>query len=106
VRRLAVAEDVLNHGIDVVGLGTALAMNPSLPNDWKVDDQLSAHNPIVRWKDKTISAIATMAVIKRQLQRMGKGKQPKVNVSPIFSLIRDRIRLKKLTKRYKNYLSK
>jgi hypothetical protein len=37
---------------------------------------------------------------------MGKGKQPKVNVSPIFSLIRDRIRLKKLTKRYKNYLSK
>jgi 2,4-dienoyl-CoA reductase-like NADH-dependent reductase (Old Yellow Enzyme family) len=106
VRRLAVAEDVLNHGIDVVGLGTALAMNPSLPNDWKVDDQLSAHNPIVRWKDKTISAIATMAVIKRQLQRMGKGKKPKVNVSPIFSLIRDRIRLKKLTKRYKNYLSK
>jgi 2,4-dienoyl-CoA reductase-like NADH-dependent reductase (Old Yellow Enzyme family) len=103
VRRLAVAEDVLTHGIDVVGMGTALAMNPSLPNDWKKDSQLSAHNPVVQWKDKTLSAIATMAVIKRQLQRMGQGKQPKLNASPLFSLIRDRIRLKKLTKRYQDY---
>jgi hypothetical protein len=108
---LAVAEEVLTHGIDVVGMGTALAMSPSLPNDWKNFsglgiDSPSAHNPIVRWKDKTLSSIATMAVIKRQLQRMGKGKQPKANVSAIFSLIRDRIRLKKLTKRYQQYLAK
>ncbi|MGK0248136.1 MAG: 2,4-dienoyl-CoA reductase-like NADH-dependent reductase (Old Yellow Enzyme family) [Oleispira sp.] len=103
IRRLAVAEDVLTHGIDLVGMGTALAMNPSLPNDWKKDSQLSAHNPLVQWKDKTLSSIATMAVIKRQLQRMGQGKQPKLNSSPLFSLIRDRIRLKKLTKRYQDY---
>ena len=54
VRRLAVAEDVLAQGIDVVGMGTALAMNPALPNDWKSDSTLSAHNPVVRWKDKTL----------------------------------------------------
>ena len=106
VRRLAVAEDVLTHGIDIVGMGTALAMNPSLPNDWKEDDQLSAHDPKVQWKDKTLSAIATMAVIKRQLQRMGQGKPPKPKASPIFSLISDRIRLNKLTKRYQDYLAK
>lgn len=106
VRRLAVAEDVLAQGIDVVGMGTALAMNPALPNDWENDSTLSAHNPVVRWKDKTLSAVATMAVIKRQLQRMGQGKSPKPNASPIFSLISDRIRIKKLTKRYHQYLNK
>ena len=106
VRRLTVAEDVLAQGIDVVGMGTALAMNPSLPNDWKNDSTLSTHNPVVRWKDKTLSAVATMAVIKRQLQRMGQGKYPKPNASPIFSLISDRIRIKKLTKRYNHYLNK
>lgn len=106
VRRLEVAEQVLAQGIDIVGMGTALAMNPSLPNDWQRDDQLSAHNPIVRWKDKTISALATMAVIKRQLQRMGDGKEPKTSNSALFSLVSDRLRIKKLTKRYKNYLSK
>ena len=106
VRRLAVAEDVLAQGIDVVGMGTALAMNPSLPSDWKNDSTLSAHNPVVRWKDKTLSAVATMAVIKRQLQRMGQGKSPKPTASPVFSLIADRIRIKKLTKRYHQYLNK
>lgn len=106
VRRLAVAEEVLSQGIDVVGMGTALAMNPSLPNDWKNDSSLSAHNPVVRWKDKTLSAVATMAIIKRQLQRMGQGKSSKPNASPIFSLISDRIRIKKLTKRYHYYLNK
>jgi len=105
VRRLAVAENVLAQGIDIVGMGTALAMNPSLPNDWKKDSTLSAHNPIVQWRDKTLSALATMAVIKRQLHRMGKGKRPKPDASPIFSLIADRIRLKKLTKRYQRYLA-
>ncbi len=87
-------------------MGTALAMNPALPNDWKENDQLSAHDPVVQWKDKTLSAIATMAVIKRQLQRMGAGKPPKPNASPLFSLIRDRLRVKKLTKRYQDYLAK
>ncbi|MEZ7518801.1 NADH:flavin oxidoreductase/NADH oxidase family protein [Psychrobacter sp. NPDC078370] len=106
VRRLAVAEDVLAQGIDVVGIGTALAMNPALPNDWENDSTLSAHNPVVRWKDKTLSAVATMAVIKRQLQRMGQGKSPKPNASPVFSLISDRIQIKKLTKRYHQYLNK
>ena len=98
VRRLAIAEDVLANGIDIVGMGTALAMNPSLPNDWKENSKINAHDPSVRWKDKTLSSIATMAVIKRQLQRMGKGREPKLNSSPLFSLIRDRLRLKKLTK--------
>ena len=105
VRRLAIAEDVLANGIDMVGMGTVLAMNPSLPNDWKKNPQLSAHNPVVQWKDKTLSSVATMAVIKRQLQRMGKGLEPKLNSSPLFSLIRDRLRLKTLTKRYHRFLS-
>lgn len=105
VRRLAIAEDVLAQGIDIVGMGTALAMNPALPNDWKKDGSLSAHNPMVQWKDKTLSAVATMAVIKRQLQRMGKAKPPKPNASPILSLLSDRIRLSKLTKRYQRYLA-
>ncbi len=106
VRRLAVAEQVLAQGIDVVGMGTALAMNPALPKQWQTDDKISASDPAVRWRDKTLSAIATMAVVKSQLQRMGQGKSPKRKSSPIVSLIKDRMRLKKLTKRYRNYLAK
>ena len=39
------------------------------------------------------------------IQRTGKAKLPKPNVSPILSLLSDRIRLSKLTKRYQRYLA-
>ncbi len=100
--RLPVAQKVLDAGIDMVGLGRALAFSPSLPNQWKISPEDKATLPDVKWKDKTLSAIATMAITKRQLQRMGKGKSPKLNSSPAFSLIADQIRLKKLIKAYRN----
>ena len=105
VRRLPIAEQVLAEGFDMVGIGTALAMNPQLPNAWQRDASVTAHDPVVQWQDKAIASLATMAVIKRQLQRMGKGKNPKINASPLFSLIRDRVRMKKLVKRYRVYLN-
>lgn len=104
INRLAVAERVLSEGIDLVGMGTALAMNPSLPNDWTKTPTTVAPPPNVSWKDKTIRSLAVMAIIKRQLQRMGKGKQPQKNPSALISLILDRIRLKKLIKRYHQFI--
>ena len=44
---------------------------------------------------------AALAIIKRQMQRIGQGKQPKLNSSPLFSLIAVQVRLKKLAKRYR-----
>ncbi len=101
ITRLAVAQKVLDAGVDLVGIGRALAFSPALPNLWKQDPQAQATLPLVKWKDKTLAGVATMAIAKRQLQRMGKGKKPKASVSAIFSLISDQIRLKKLTKAYR-----
>jgi len=101
ITRLEVANKVLAAGVDLVGMGRALAFNPALPMLWKEFPQTQAVVPDVTWKDKTLSGIANMAITKRQLQRMGKGKKPNPNVSPVVSLIGDQIRLKKLTKRYR-----
>jgi len=85
----------------VAGIGTALAFEPALPNIWRDNAHFEPKIPQVNWKSKPISALATMAIIRRQLQRMGKGKLPQKNSSAVFSLIRDRIRFKKLTKQYR-----
>jgi 2,4-dienoyl-CoA reductase-like NADH-dependent reductase (Old Yellow Enzyme family) len=104
--RLAVAQEVLEEGVDMVGMGRALAFSPALPNVWRKSPDAQAMLPEVTWKDKTMSALATMAITKRQLQRIGKGKTPKLNASPAFSLIADQIRLKKLTKIYRTRYAK
>jgi len=102
ITRLPIAQAVLNAGVAMVGIGRALAFSPALPNKWKTSPEEQASLPIVKWKDKTLSALATMAITKRQLQRMGKGKSPTSKASPLISLIVDQIRLKKLTKVYRN----
>jgi len=104
--RLPVAQNVLDEGVDMVGIGRALAFSPDLPSLWKTSPDAIAALPDVKWKDKTMAAIATMAITKRQLQRMGKGKAPKSNLSPLISLISDQVRLKKLTKVYRKRYAK
>ncbi len=104
--RLPVAQNVLDEGVDMVGIGRALAFSPDLPAVWKTSPDAIATLPDVKWKDKTMAAIATMAITKRQLQRMGKGKAPKSNLSPLISLISDQVRLKKLTKIYRQRYAK
>ncbi len=101
INRLQVAQNVIDAGVDMIGMGRALAFNPNLPNLWKTEPKAQATLPIVNWKNKTMGSIATMAITKRQLQRIGKGKLPKLNSSPLLSLISDQVRLKKLTKRYR-----
>jgi hypothetical protein len=101
INRLQVAQNVIDAEVDMIGMGRALAFNPNLPNLWKTEPKAQATLPIVNWKNKTMGSIATMAITKRQLQRIGKGKLPKLNSSPLLSLISDQVRLKKLTKRYR-----
>ena len=104
--RLPVAQKVLDEGVDMVGIGRALAFSPALPNMWKTSPDAKATLPNVTWKDKTLAALATMAITKRQLQRLGKGKAPKLNSSPFISLVADQIRSKKLTKIYRQRYAK
>lgn len=101
IRRLAVANEVLENGIDLVGMASALAFEPDLPNKWQSSPEHAGFIPTVTWKDKTLSGLATMAIIKKQLRLMGAGKRTNPKSSPIFSLISDQFRQSKLTKRYR-----
>ena len=101
IRKLAVAQRVIQSGVDMVGIASALALTPDLPNQWRASPDTLGVIPVVNWKDKTLSGLATMAQVKRQLRRVGNGKRPSQNTNPIISLILDQLRSAKLTKRYR-----
>jgi 2,4-dienoyl-CoA reductase-like NADH-dependent reductase (Old Yellow Enzyme family) len=104
IRRLAIAEQVLGQGVALAGIGTALAMCPDLPNRWREGRETGPLEPVVKLKDKVINALATMAVIRRQLQRMGAGKAPLRQPNAVYSLLTDQLRGKRLTRRYRHWL--
>lgn len=103
IRRREVAEQVLGQGVSMVGIATALAMNPGLPLTWREAKPKDGVFPTIRFKDKMLASLAQMAVIQRQLQRMGDGRRPLAHANAIFSIIRDQLRNKLLARRYRSW---
>lgn len=99
----ALEKDEAGFGISVLGIAKALAYIPDLPNKWKNGQQLEVTLPKAEWKDQTLAGVATTSVARRQLVRMSKGKEPRLDLSPLSSLILDRLRTRKLLKRYKSW---
>lgn len=104
IKRLDIAEKVLSNNIDLVGMASALAYDPALVRRWQSETNAVGFVPSVAWKDRALSSLANMALVKRQLQRIGAGKSTSRRHSPILSLIMDRIRLAQLTKQYRKWI--
>ncbi|WP_039928013.1 NADH:flavin oxidoreductase/NADH oxidase family protein [Leptospira yanagawae] len=104
ISRIQIAETVLESGVSLVGMATALALNPNLPNDWKEDRNPIVKLPLPNWKSKALAGLATMAMVRYQLQRLAKKKSPKVKIYPWFRLLSDQLRLFRLTKRYRRWM--
>ncbi len=101
INRLPTAEHVVNAGVPLVGMATALALTPNLPNQWRENPNAKATPPTPNWRNKTLNALAVMSIIKRQLRRLSQGKPTRKHLSPLISLVIGQIRMKKLVKRYK-----
>jgi 2,4-dienoyl-CoA reductase-like NADH-dependent reductase (Old Yellow Enzyme family) len=101
VHRLKTAEAAIGNGVDVLGIGRAMAFVPDLPAQWKAGRMAEVALPEITWKNRTLAGLATMALVKRQLNRLASGKRPKAGLSPAVSLVADQMKAKKLTKRYR-----
>lgn len=110
IRRRATAEAALapedgRAGVAMVGLAQALAYAPDLPNRWQVGEAV-AEVPSVRWKNRAISGLATMAMTKLQLRRLGAGRSPRPRAWAPWVLIRDRLRMARRSRRYRAWLQR
>ncbi|WP_075791767.1 NADH:flavin oxidoreductase/NADH oxidase family protein [Massilia putida] len=106
IRRLPVAEQVLGSGIDMVGIGTALALNPDLPREWKAG---AASAPMLRpitWKNKVLASIAYMSMVKHQLRRLSRGRGPNPAVAPLCAFLEQQLDTTIKTRRYRRWMGR
>ena len=104
IRKHAVALKTLDDaGISLLGIGRAMAFVTDLPNKWQAGEQLTVELPTLNWKNKTLAALAVMAITKAQLQRLSKGLPNKSKVNPLIVIISDRLRNYLKTKRYRRW---
>jgi 2,4-dienoyl-CoA reductase-like NADH-dependent reductase (Old Yellow Enzyme family) len=101
IARRAIAEQVLQGGVAIAGIGTALAAVPDLPRQWQAGAEPLAAMPAVGWKDKALVSLAQMALVRRRLHALAKGGGALTAYSPVFTLVLDQLRSHKLTRRYR-----
>jgi len=102
----AMQRDEAGFGVDMLGIARAMAFIPDLPMKWQSGNHLEVSLPQVTWKNKTLAALAVMALTKWQLGSLSKGKtKPQFN-NAVLAVLRDRIRTFLLTKRYQRWRKK
>ena len=106
IRSRATAENVIASGMAVAGLATGLALAPDLPNQWRERERAAPPLPLLKSKNKVIVSVASQAFILRQLRRLGRGRQPLLSASPLFSLILNQYRQKQDGRRYRAWLAR
>lgn len=103
IRRLEVANKVLESGIDMVGIASALAIVTDLPKQWKEGEHISPRFPAFHWRQKTLAALAYMAIVKYQLRRIARGKGSRPNVAPWWAFIVQQVILLRRAQRYQRW---
>ncbi|MFK0153212.1 NADH:flavin oxidoreductase/NADH oxidase family protein [Streptomyces sp. NPDC090493] len=99
------ADKVLESGVAVVGMGTALAVTPDLPERWRqgreADDQLRP----VTWSDKALASAAGMAQVRHQMRRIARGSRPTPRTHPAMALLAEQRNQRRALRRYRAWLS-
>lgn len=105
VRSKQVAERVVKGAVSMVGLATALAINPALPRQWQAGSNVRVEPVVVPWKNKALVSVATMSVVKKQLKLLSAGKATRPQVSPLLALIANQWKTFRQTRRYRKWMS-
>ncbi|MEW2289407.1 NADH:flavin oxidoreductase/NADH oxidase family protein [Streptomyces sp. NPDC047841] len=105
ITRRATAERVLDSGVAVIGMGTALAVSPDLPDRWRQGREADRRMRPVNWSDKALASAASMALVRHQMRRLARGSSPRPGTHPAIALISEQRRQRKALRGYRAWLS-
>ncbi|MBF9066617.1 NADH:flavin oxidoreductase/NADH oxidase family protein [Streptacidiphilus fuscans] len=104
ITRRETAEAVLDSGVHVVGMATALSVTPDLPNRWVEGREADRQMRPVAWSNKALASAAGMAMVRRQLRRIARGNAPKPGTRPAVALLADHRHQRNALRSYRAWL--
>ncbi|MFJ7201275.1 MULTISPECIES: NADH:flavin oxidoreductase/NADH oxidase family protein [unclassified Streptomyces] len=105
ITRRATAEKVLGSGVAVIGIGTALAVTPDLPDRWRNHREADRQMPRAGWSDKALASAAGMAQVRHQMRRLARGSDPRPGTHPAYALFSEWRKDRRALRRYRAWLS-
>lgn len=105
IRRAPAAQEVLASGIEMVCIGTALAIDPNLLRDWQLGRSNAPQLPPITWNNKVLASLANMAVVKYQLRKLSQGRDSQPGVSPIWAMLTQQVKDIFRTRQYRRWMA-
>ncbi|MFE6664943.1 NADH:flavin oxidoreductase/NADH oxidase family protein [Streptomyces sp. NPDC057697] len=105
ITRRETAEKVLDSGVALVGVGTALSVTPDLPDRWRNGREADRHLRPVSWSDKALASAASMAQVRHQMRRIAHGQAPRPGTHPARALLCEQGRQRRALRRYRTWLT-
>lgn len=106
IRRRQVANKVIESGVDMIGMATALAIHPYLPADWRMGADSAPELSPITWKNKPLASLANMAAVRFQMRRLSRGKATDWKVSPLRALIGQQAATVWRTRQYRKWIAR
>ena len=101
IRRLPIVKQVLDSGIAMAGIATALTLEPQLIKHWREGRDLNPQLKPIDWKRKPLASLATLAVVRGQMRRLSRGRLPNPKVIPWLALACDQWFIARRTRQYR-----
>ncbi|MFD8744828.1 hypothetical protein [Streptomyces sp. NPDC059616] len=105
ITRRETARRVLDSGVAVIGMGTALAVTPDLPELWRPGREADRQLRPVTWSDKALASAAGMAQVRHQMRRIARGSRPMPNTHPAIALLAEQLKQRGALRRYRTWLN-
>jgi 2,4-dienoyl-CoA reductase-like NADH-dependent reductase (Old Yellow Enzyme family) len=104
ITRRETAEAVLASGVALIGMATAMAVTPDLPDRWRAGLEPAERLEPVTWSDKTLASAASMSLARHQMRRITRGQDPTGKTHPRYALVCDQRTQRRALGRYRAWL--
>jgi 2,4-dienoyl-CoA reductase-like NADH-dependent reductase (Old Yellow Enzyme family) len=104
ITRRETAEAVLESGVAMVGMGTAIAVTPDLPNRWRAGREATHRLKPINWSDRALASAASMSLVRHQMRRITRGKDPTGRTHPLHAFVCDQRAQRRALGRYRAWL--
>jgi hypothetical protein len=89
----------------MVGIGTAFAIDPDLPRDWRIGGNSTPALRPISWKNKALASLANMAAVKFQLRKLSRGQRMHPEVWPLKALLLQQLADARRARQYRRWVA-
>jgi 2,4-dienoyl-CoA reductase-like NADH-dependent reductase (Old Yellow Enzyme family) len=104
ITRRAVMDKVVESGVAMIGMATALILKPDLPNELKNNLDPNPKMPSINWGQKSLTALVKISYLNHYLRITAENQEKRSSVWPSWTLVKQLWSMNSRAKIYRKHM--